>query len=75
MSLTYNDVATREDLKFHARCRSELGIKRYMELIPEARKAFEEGLKEPNEVKRLNVARRMANMVFTRELSKVNNEP
>lgn len=40
-----------------------------MELVPLARKAFEKGMKEPNETKRENTARRMANMVFTKAMA------
>lgn len=66
---TYNDIATREDKQFHARARSTLGNRKYMELVPLARKAFEEGMKEPNEVKRENTARRMANLVYTKAMA------
>lgn len=72
MALTYNDLATREDKQFHARCRRELGVKRYMELVPLAREAFEEGLKWPNEVQRNNRAMRLANQVFSSALTKAN---
>ncbi len=72
MSVTYSELATKADKAFHARCRRELGTSRYMELVPLARKAFEEGLKWPNEVQRNNRAMRLANQVFSAELSKVN---
>lgn len=66
--VTYNDIATKEDKQFHNRARITLGNSKYMSLIPLARKAFEEGMKEPNEVKRENTARRMANLVFTKAM-------
>lgn len=72
MSVSYNDLATKADKQFHSRCRRELGTKRYMELVPLAREAFEEGMKWPNEVQRNNRAMRLANQVFSAELSKVN---
>lgn len=71
--VSYNDVADKADRLFHNRCRRELGIAKYNQLVPLASLAFQEGLKEPNENKRINTARRAANMVFTRELMKVNN--
>ena len=70
---TYNDLATRKDREFHRKVRRELGFDRYMELVPLAKAAFEEGLKEPNEIKRFNKALRMANQVFSNEIAKVNN--
>ena len=71
--ITYNDVADKSDRLFHNCCRRELGISKYNRLVPLASLAFQEGLKEPNYNKRINTARRAANMVFTRELMKVNN--
>ena len=68
--VTYNDIADGLDKLFHARCRRELGMHHYMRLVPMAKLAFQEGFKEPNENKRLNVARRAANMIFTRALTK-----
>ena len=67
--ITYNDIATREDRQFQQKARRILGNRKYMELVPLARKAFEEGMKEPNEVKRENTARRMANMVYTKAMA------
>ena len=72
MSVTYSELATKADKAFHSRCRRELGTSRYMELVPLAREAFEEGLKWPNEVQRNNRAMRLANQVFSSALSKAN---
>lgn len=72
MTITYSDIATRADKNFHARCKRELGIDHYMALVPLAKLAFEEGLKEPSELKRNNTAKRMANLVFAKALAKAN---
>lgn len=66
---TYNDIATKQDRLFQIKARTTLGNEKYMELVPLARKAFEEGMKEPNQIKRKNTARRMANMVFTKAMA------
>ncbi len=68
--VTYNEISDHLDKLFHSRCKRELGMHHYMRLVPMAKLAFQEGLKEPNETKRLNVARRAANMIFTRALTK-----
>lgn len=67
--ITYNSIASRQDKLFHKRCRQQLGIKLYMQLVPNAEKAFKKGYREEKNInKRINVARRMANMVFTQAL-------
>ena len=66
---TYSQIATKQDKQFHARARAILGHHKYMELVPLARAAFEEGMKEPNENKRENTARRMANLVYTKAMA------
>jgi len=67
---TYNEIATTADRRFQAMCRRELGEDLYITLVTIASKEFQKGLKEPNENKRENTARRMANMVFTKALMK-----
>lgn len=69
--ITYKEIATPADKQFQARCRRELGVKHYLRLVPIARLAFQEGMKDPNPNKRHNTARRMANMVFTNALNKI----
>lgn len=66
--LTYKEIATPADIQFQARCRRILGKSHYMRLVPMAKIAFQEGLKEPNPNKRENTARRMANLIFTMAL-------
>ena len=56
---SYKEIATESDKKFQARCRRELGKSQYLRLVPFARIAFDEGMKEPNLTKRHNTARRM----------------
>lgn len=66
---TYKEIMTSDYKKFQARCRRELGHNHYMRLVPMAKIAFQEGMKEPNPNKRHNTARRMANLVFTNALN------
>ena len=53
---TYKEACSREDETFQARARSILGRNHYLRLVPLARQAFQEGLKEPNINKRKNTA-------------------
>jgi len=66
--MKYNDIATREDRNFQWKCKRELGVHHYNRLIPKAAEAFRQGLRHPNQNKRENTARRLANLVFTNAL-------
>lgn len=66
---TYSQIATQQDKNFQAKAKATLGHHKYMELVPEARAAFEKGMKEPNKNKRENTARRMANLVFSKAMA------
>mgnify|MGYP007046326286 CR=1 FL=1 len=66
---SYKDIATKEDKAFHARARAVLGNHKYMQLSIEAKKQFEKGMREPNEIKRENIARRLSNLVYTKAMA------
>jgi len=77
---TYNEVANREDRLFHQRIKkalvSRLGIERgmdkYKQLAAVAKVEFNKAqLETENEVKRNNISKRKANLVFVRELKKL----
>ncbi len=64
--ITYKSVATKEDQLFLANCRRVLGHHEFNSLVPKVRKAFQEAYKnEPNVNKKVNVARRAANIIYT----------
>lgn len=67
--ITYNEIATREDKHFISSARRTLGKRKFESLIPRARSAFREAyINEPNENKKENVARRAANLVYTKAI-------
>lgn len=69
MMIKYNDIATREDRTFLSGARRSLGNRKFESLIPKVKIAFREAYNnEPNENKKANVARRAANMIYTKAI-------
>ena len=67
--ITYNDIATREDRTFLSNARRSLGKRKFESLIPKVKLAFREAYNnETNVNKKENVARRAANMVYTKAM-------
>ena len=67
--ITYNDIASREDKLFLSNARRTLGKRKFESLIPRVRVVFREAYNnEPNENKKENVARRAANMIYTKAM-------
>lgn len=78
--ITYNEVANREDRLFHQRIKKALvarlgierGMSKYNQLATVAKIEFNKGqLETVNEIQRNNVSKRLANLVFVRELKKL----
>lgn len=68
--ITYNDIATREDKIFLSNARRTLGKHKFESLIPKVKVVFREAYNnEPNENKKENVARRAANMIYTKAIN------
>ena len=68
--ITYNKIASREDRIFLSNARRTLGNRKFESLIPRVKIAFREAYNnEPNENKKPNVARRAANMVYTKAIN------
>lgn len=71
--ITYKQISTREDRLFLMKCKQMLGVRKFNELVPSARLAFELAYKnETNEVKRENSARRAVNLVYTNAVKELN---
>ena len=70
--ITYNDIADHNDRKRHRKIKLQLGKDKYFQLVPIAKLMFQQALKEPDELKRNNAARKAYNMVFTIAISKLN---
>lgn len=67
MAIKYNDICSKADKAFHARAKQILGS-RYYELVPIAKKAFDDAYRESNEIQRENKAIAAANRVFSKEM-------
>ena len=68
--VTYKSIATKEDQLFLSNCRRILGHHKFNSLVPSVRHAFQTAYRnEPNENKKVNVARRAANMIYTKAVS------
>ena len=68
--ITYNQIASREDRIFLSNARRTLGNRKFESLIPRVKIVFREAYNnEPNENKKPNVARRAANMVYTKAIN------
>ena len=68
--LTYNEIASKEDKAFLSRARITLGRSKFDSLIPSVKIAFKTAYKnEPNENKKINVARRAANTIYTKAMA------
>ena len=67
--MKYNDIATKEDRTFLSKAQRILGKHKFESLIPKVRIAFREAYdNEKNENKKVNVARRAANMIYTKAI-------
>ena len=67
--ITYNKIASREDRNFLSNARRTLGKRKFESLIPRVKVVFREAYNnEPNENKKANVARRAANLIYTKAI-------
>ena len=67
--IKYNDIATIQDKRFLSNARRTLGKHKFESLIPKVKLAFREAYNnEINENKKVNVARRAANMIYTKAM-------
>ena len=68
--ISYNDIATREDRTFLSNCRRRLGKRKFESLIPAVKTAFRDAYNnEPNINKKENVAKRAANMIYSKAMT------
>lgn len=69
-SVKYNDIASKQDKQFLSNARRALGRNKFDSLIPSVRIAFREAYQnESNENKKINVARRAANLIYTKAMA------